>query len=298
MRAVWTGSISFGLVSVAVRLYPAVRRRDVRFHELDRETGARIRHRRVRRALPPTRPEPDQSSEPPAGLPSPRLVDRVREQHVSPDPDEVEVEPEAIVRGFEVEPGRYVAVEKEELEAVSPQPTHRIDIEQFVKLDEIDSLYFDVTYHAVPDRDQDRPFALLREAMATTRSGALGWFVLRRLRHFALVQPRGELMTVTTLHYADELVQAPRRSPIVEAALSDRELDVARLLIETLRGPFEPERYRDERRLSIIELIERRRGSAREVAVEESTRTDVQDLMRALEASLKEAREVRRKHTA
>jgi DNA end-binding protein Ku len=298
MRAVWTGSISFGLVSVAVRLYPAVRRRDVRFHELDRETGARIRHRRVRSALVPTGPAPEQPTKAPADLPLPTAADRVGQRRATPDLDEVEIAPEAIVRGFEVEPGRYVTVEKEELEALSSEPTHRIDIDQFVKLDEIDSLYFDVTYHAVPDRDQDRPFALLREAMATTRSGALGWFVLRRLRHFALVQPRGELMTVTTLHYADELLQPARRSPIVEPALSERELEVARLLIETLRGPFEPERYRDERRQSIMELIERRRGSAREAPVDESIGTGVQDLMRALEASLKQARELRRKHTA
>jgi DNA end-binding protein Ku len=297
MRAVWTGSISFGLVSVAVRLYPAVRRRDVRFRELDRETGARIRHRRVRSAFAAAALEPERATEP-SPEPPPNVVDRAHEQPVTPDPDEVAVAPAAIVRGFEVEPGRYVTVEREELDALSPEPTHRIDIEQFVKLDEIDSLYFDATYHAVPDRDQDRPYALLREAMAATRSGALGWFVLRRLRHFALVQPREELMTVTTLHYADELLKPPRRSPIVEPALTERELEVARLLIETLRGPFEPERYRDERRQSIMELIERRGGTAREAPADESIGRGVQDLMRALEASLKDAREARRKHTA
>jgi DNA end-binding protein Ku len=105
-------------------------------------------------------------------------------------------------------------------------------------------------------------------------------------------------MTVTTMHHADELVPAPTRTPIVEPALTDRERDVARVLIQTLRGPFEPERYRDERRDAIMSLIESRREDAREAPLETTPVTGVEDLMRALEASLAEARRTRRKRSA
>jgi DNA end-binding protein Ku len=289
-RAVWTGTISFGLVSVAVRLYPAVKRRDVRFREIDRRTGRRVHRQRIVDAPAPA-PTPVEDAlmgtpDAPPALPAPAA------RH------DVEVPREAVVRGYEVDAGRYVTVEDEELAALAPTPTHRLDVEQFVKLSDIDPLYYDVTYHAAPDRDQDRPFALLRDAMAATESAALGWFVLRRIRHLALVRARDDLMTVTTMHHADELVPAPTRTPIVEPALTDRERDVARVLIQTLRGPFEPERYRDERRDAIMSLIESRREDAREAPLETTPVTGVEDLMRALEASLAEARRTRRKRSA
>jgi len=139
-QAIWTGAISFGLVSVPVRLYPATRRKDVRFHELDRATGRRIRHQRIRDEAPFQLERP--SLEPPSfELPS-----------VEPSPGP-RVAYEDVVKGFEVAPRQYVAVSREELEAIAPERSRTIDIEQFVDAAAIDPIAFQTSYYVVPDRD-------------------------------------------------------------------------------------------------------------------------------------------------
>jgi DNA end-binding protein Ku len=287
VRAIWAGTISFGLVSVPVRLYPVVRKLDVRFREIDRRTGARIRHQRVAEIAP--EPPPDEA---PAAEPAPTAAAARPAPPARSSRQEEEIE---LVKGFEVGPGRYVQVESEELRALEPERTKTIDVEQFVELKDLDPLYFDASYHVVPDRDLDRPFALLAGAMRAEVKAAVGWIVLRRRRHLAALRPRGELMLLTTLHFADELVSPPAREPVLEEALTAREKQMAELLVRTLSGPFEPERYRDEYRERVLALIEGRQPVEAE---QPEPAADVANLMAALEASLKAARSRGRRRSA
>jgi DNA end-binding protein Ku len=287
-RAIWRGSISFGLVTVPVGLYGAVKRRDVRFKEVDRVTGQRVRHLRVpelwasRPDIARQRPEPGEPALTPAGGKTPPTVSR-----------------EEIVHGYEVSPGRFVEITDEDLGALRPEHTKTIDVEQFVSRKELDPIYFDVSYYVVPDQDRVRPFALLLRAMQETNRAAICWLVLRSRRHLAAVQPRGNLMLLTTLLFADEIVPVQGLEPVLPSDLSERETEMAELLVNTLAGPFEPERYRDEYRERLLGLIESRAGQAHAVPEPElpPAPSGIEDLMTALTASVEQAR-ARRKEAA
>lgn len=295
-QAVWAGTISFGLVSVPVRLYPAVRRKDVRFHELDRLTGQRVHHQRVR---PPLADEPPAYTgaaeqvvwplvaEPPPGAASTR-------RPAAPPPAGSTVSAEEVVRGFEVAPNRYVAVDRAELAALQPERTGTIDIEQFVEVDAVDPLYFEASYYVVPGRDHARSFGLLVEAMHQTKRMALGWIVLRRKRHLAALRPQGSLLLLTTMLFGDEIVPRAELEPPLPADLTSKEKEMAALLVNTLSGPFEPERYRDEYREQVLALIQGRAASAKP-ADPGPTSPAVADLMAALRASVERARKQRSK---
>lgn len=268
-----------------VRLYPAVRKQDVRFREIDRRTGSRVRHQRVVDfGMAPA----EESRAPMPAAPS--------RPSAAPPPDEQGEEGSVdLVKGFEVSPGSYVQVEAEELQALEPERTKTIDVEQFVELKDLDLLYFDTSYHVVPDRGLDRPFALLAEAMHSQVKAAVCWIVLRRRRHLAALRSRERRMLLTTLHFADELVVPPAREPLLDAELTQREREMADLLVRTLSGPFEPERYRDEYRERVLELIA---GRTPAEPPEPAPTAGVEDLMAALEASLKAARQDRRRRSA
>lgn len=284
-QAVWTGSISFGLVSVPVRLFPATRRKDVRFHEIDRSSGQRIRHQRVvPEAEAPATPEQPQA--PARGW---------TQTSAREEPSRPAVPASEIVRGFEVAPDRYVTLEPEELVEVAPEQTRTIDIEQFVDSSSVDPIYFDRSYYAVPDRDYARPYALLTEAMRETRKVAICWFVLRRKRYLAAVRADSNLMILSTLFFADEIVPAADLEPRPVADLSKREREMATLLINTLSGPFEPERYPDEHRQRVQALIDGRAKEAAKSPGPVSGRSPgIDELMAALQASVSQARTERR----
>src|SRR6266849_2562475 len=214
-QAIWTGTVSFGLVSVPVRLYPAVRRQDVRFHELDRLTGQRVHHQRVRSPLPDEPPARGGGVEqvvwPVVAEPPPGPAG-ARRPTASTPPAGSTVSAEEVVRGFEVAPNRYVAVDRAELEALDP-------------------LYFDASYYAVPGRDHARSFGLLVQAMQRTKRMALGWIVLRRKRHLAALRPQGNLLLLTTMLFADEIVPRAKLEPPVPADLTSKEKEMAALLV-------------------------------------------------------------------
>ncbi|HLQ61734.1 MAG TPA: Ku protein [Candidatus Acidoferrales bacterium] len=274
-QALWRGSISFGLVTIPVRLYSAVRRRDVHFREIERATGRRVRHQRVRELG--------------------RLV-----EEWSPPPTEVEATrlpaPEIskgeTARGFEVQPDRYVEVTDQDLESLAPERTRTIDIEQFVSRKDLDPIYFESAYYVVPDVKLLRPFALLLRAMQETNRAAIGWLVLRSRRHLAALQPRGGLMLLSTLLFADEVVPVTELERRLPYDLSEREVETAALLVNTLTGPFELQRYRDEYRERLLALIESRSGDARPLEEPEAPApaAGVEDLMAALSASIEQAR--------
>jgi DNA end-binding protein Ku len=284
--ALWTGSLSFGLVVIPVRLYPAVRKKAVRFHEID-HSGRRIRHVRV--ADP--EPELDYEPRPPAAAaasfqwtPSP-----------VPDlPPAAEVPYEEIRKGFEIAPGQYVSLTREEVQALAPERSRSIDVEQFVETSAVDPIYYESRYYVAPDRGAVTAFQLLRNAMLETDRMAIAWVTLRQRRYLAAIRPYGdEVMLLTTMVHADEVLSAEFWMPESVAPPSEKELKMARMLIDALAGPFEPQRFTDEHRERVLKAIEERKPIESPTAAPSPTR--VLDLMAALEASVKAAKAARAK---
>jgi DNA end-binding protein Ku len=249
--AIWTGSISFGLVTVPVRLVSATRSQDVRFNQLEAETGARIRYRRVS----------EQTGE--------------------------EVPNDQIVKGYELENGHYVVLEPDELAALKPTASRQIEIEDFVDLSEIDPIYFEQPYYLVPDKDAAKAYRLLTQVMEDEGKVAVGRFVLRSKEALVAIRPVDGMLCLETMRYADEVLAPDREQIDSEQEPSERELDMARQLVSTLTGHFDAEKYRDEYREEVLALIDRKAAGEEIVAPaapEEPAK--VLDLMAALEASL------------
>ncbi len=290
-RAIWTGTISLGLVNIPVRVYPATRRKDVRFHEIDRVTGRRVHHQRVRTSW-----SDDDGDWATPAMPSGRPYREVEEVRQSAPPPP-EVRAEEIVKGFEVAPGSFVTVTPEEIEELRPERTKTIDIEEFVAGAEVDPIYFDTAYHVVPQREYERPFALLVEALAASQKLAICWIVLRKRRHLAALRPYEGVLLLSTMYFADEVVPVAEIAPRPSATPSERELKMAGLLVESMSGPFDPARYEDGYRKRLLELIGSRSGQA--VAAPEPAEpvaaSGVEELMAALEASLLQVQGTSRK---
>ena len=255
-RSIWSGAISFGLVNVPVKLYSAVSRKTVRFHQLHDKDGVRIQQKRI-----------------------------------CPEDGE-EVPYDNVVKGYEIAPGQHVVVTPEELEALDPKKTRTIDIEDFVELDQIDPIYFDHPYYLLPDKGADKAYNLLLQAMRESGRVAIARVVIRQKEHLTAIRPTEDVMTMATMLFGDEVV-SPRQIDELpdETETSDRELEMARQLIDSLSSDFEPDRYRDEYRERVLDLIERK-AEGEEIAVQPAEEPErVPDLMAALEASVKAARE-------
>src|SRR5918998_5731622 len=255
-RSIWSGAISFGLVTVPVKLYSAVSRKTVRFHQLNGKTGVRIQQKRV---------------DPTTG-------------------DEVPYED--IVKGYELTPDRYVIIEPSELEALDPKKTKSIEIEDFVALDEIDPIYFDHPYYLAPGAGGAKPYRLLLEAMRETGRVAIANVVIRSKQQLVAVRPMGDAaLAMSTMVYPDEVVDSStidELAAVEEVDVNSRELDIAKQLIDSLAGPFDPDKYRDTYREEVLALVERK-AEGKEIAVQPSADEDdaeVPDLMSALKASL------------
>ncbi|HEX4010169.1 MAG TPA: Ku protein [Solirubrobacteraceae bacterium] len=257
-RAIWSGAISFGLVNVPVKLYSATSPKTVRFHQISSKTGARIRQKRV---------------DPSTG-------------------DEVSFE--EIVKGYEVTPDRYVLIEPEELEALDPKATKTIDIEEFVDLSDIDPIYYDHSYYLAPATGGAKAYRLLLEAMREAGKVAIGKIVIRSKQQLCALRPAGEAMALSTMLFGDEVLSPDRLDELdalSEAEATPRELTMAQQLIDSLSADFDPERFKDEYRERVLDLIERK-AAGEEIAVEPQAEetTPAPDLMAALEASLAEVR--------
>ncbi|HZP29356.1 MAG TPA: Ku protein [Acidimicrobiia bacterium] len=254
--AIWTGTISFGLVTVPVKLTSATKSRDVRFNQLEEGTGARIRYRRIS----------EQSGD--------------------------EVPNERIVKGYEMSPGQYVVVTDEEMKALAPKASRTIEIEDFVDLDEIDPVFFEQPYYLAPDANAVRPYKLLVEAMTELRKVAIGRLVMRSKESLVAIRPVDGVLCLETMRYADEVLPAGNVLPDTDevAEPTERELEMARQLVGALTTEFEPDKYHDQYREELLALIERKAAGEEVVAepvVEE--KGTVLDLMAALEASLARA---------
>jgi DNA end-binding protein Ku len=255
----WKGTLTFGLVSVPVKLYSAVVSRSVRFHQLHASDHARIVQRRF----------------------------------CSAEGEEVPFE--EIVKGYEIAPGRHVVIEPEELSVLEPAFTRSIEIEDFVQLDEIDPIYFDRPYFLAPSRGGARPYRLLLEAMRDTGKVAIGRVVLRSRQQLVAVHPREGLLLMSTLVFADEIQHTSELGELREAEeveLGAQELDVAVRLVESIARPFDPANYHDTYREALLELIDRKAGGEQVVLEPPVLEEPLQaaDLMSALEASLAQVR--------
>jgi DNA end-binding protein Ku len=306
-QAVWTGQLSFGLVNIPVKLYSATAPKQVRFHQYDAESGRRVRYRRVAAGprpddVPPPSDEPpsfedaaaaeDVFSPGPARAP----VEPEATRGPGPSPAETEVPWEKIVKGYEIEPGRVVTVTPEELSAVAPERSRVLEVEQFVALRDIDPVHFDKSYYVAPQPGvgAERPYWLLHRAMEAAEEIAVGRFVMRTKEYLAAVRPGAHVLMLETLFYADE-VRDPTNlwMPPVEEP-PQRELRVARELIEALVGEWNPDRHRDEYRERVLGLLRSKSGDARVVQEpEEELPSPAIDLMEALKASVEAAREAR-----
>lgn len=257
-RPIWTGSISFGLVNVPVKLFSATAQKELSFHMLHDKDGGRIRQKRV----------------------------------CSIDGEEVPFE--NVVKGFEIQKGQYVEISPEELAQYHPKATKTIDIEDFVELSEIDPIYYDRTYYLAPDRGAGKSYQLLLAAMKDEGRVGIARVVLRTKQYLCAVRPMGEALALSTMLYADEV----RTVDEVEAIPSGkeyepkpRELEMAKSLVESLAATFEPQKYHDEYRQKVLDLIEKKAEGQEVVREPEEARpTKVVDLMAALEASLKAAK--------
>jgi DNA end-binding protein Ku len=212
-----------------------------------------------------------------------------------------EVPYERIVKGYELAPERYVLVEPEELDALDPEATHTIDIEEFADLADIDPIFFDSAYYLAPGKGAEKSYALLSRAMEEQGKVALARFVMRTKQYLASVRAKEGMLLLSTMVYADEVVppeQLPELDDIDRVKVNDKEVAMAAQLIESLSAEFAPERFRDTYRDQVLELIERK-ASGEEIVVETPEApeaTSVVDLMAALEASVKDARESRKRH--
>lgn len=285
-RAIWTGSLTFGLVNIPVRLHNATIPKDVRFHQVDRSTGRRIHHRRV--VDGPWVAEELDTGERAAPVEAEERGDRAAEPVVS-HPGPRDVPDEEIVRGFELPDSRYVKVTNEELRALRPEQTHTIQIEEFVPLQEIDPVYFEKTYYLTPQRGAEKPYVLLVRAMDRVGRVAVARFVLRTKEHLAAIRPGGGLLVLETLFFADEVVPESDVEPgIPHSDLSAREIDMAVQLVELLATSWDPSRYRDTYREGLLELIEGKTGTEAAALQEPAARgtPQVSDLLAALRASV------------
>jgi DNA end-binding protein Ku len=254
-RSIWNGTIAFGLVSVPVKLYTATESKTVHFHQVHLRDGGRVQHRRF-------------CSE-----------------------EDREVPYEEVVKGFEVAPGEYVVLTDEERAAAAGDGAHRIDVEHFVPGEEIDPVFYEKTYFVGAGKDGADPYQLLHDALEHTGRAAIGRFTFHDREYLTALRARDGVLVLHTLRFADELVDGhdidapePRRKP------AEREVEMARRLVDTLHEDFDPTKYEDEYRRAVLELI-RRKAEGEDVRPE-----DVQpppppdDLMAALEASLQGAK--------
>ncbi|MEU6105371.1 Ku protein [Streptomyces flaveolus] len=257
-RAIWTGVITFGLVTVPVGLFSATQDHTVHFHQLQRGTSDRIRNRRVNQ--------------------------RTGEEVGTGD----------IVKGYELAEGEYVVVEPDELDEIAPGRSQTVDITDFVDLDDIEPVYFDRTYYVAPrGKEYLKVYQLLRTALAEANKAGVATFVMRNKQYLTALRAEDDVLVLQTLHWADEVRDPVKELPELPSGRADRgkELDMALQLVDALSGPWEPGRYHDTYQEKVRDLV-RAKAEGKEVALAEEppAATGVVDLMDVLQGSLERAK--------
>jgi DNA end-binding protein Ku len=255
-RAIWSGSISFGLLNVPVKLYSAVARRGISLREIRESDSARIKHRRVAEGT-----------------------------------DE-EVPYDKIIKAFEISKDRYVPITKDEMASLDPEKSRAIEVQDFVEIAEIDPIYFDSPYYLGPAEGAEKAYSLLAQAMEESGKVAIARFVFRSKERLAAIRPGDGVLTLTTMRFADEVVPPSDLDDVLpsgKAKVAKREVQMAEQLIDSLTRSFDPTAYRDEYREELLAMIERKAAGEEVVAApegEEREATKAPDLMAALEESI------------
>jgi DNA end-binding protein Ku len=252
-RPIWSGSISFGLVNIPIKQYNDVKKKTQHFHQLRKSDGCRIRLKRVCAN------------------------------------DGNEVTKEEIVKGYEISPEHYVIVSAEEMENIYPKSSRRIEIADFVRLEEIDPIYFEHSYYLTPEKGMEKAYSLLLTAMKKSQKTAIASFVLRNKQYIAAIRPSENAITLSTMFFSDEILAQKDLEdlPNADNKPDERELNFALQLIESLSSNFTPEKYHDEYREKMLSMIESKADGqiiAQQPVAEQGGK--VIDLMAALEASL------------
>jgi len=259
-RAIWSGTISFGLLNVPVRLFSAVARRNIALREIRESDSSRIKHKRVAEGT-----------------------------------DE-EVPYENIVKAYELTPGQYVPLSKDEMSALAPEKTRAIDVQDFVDIEEIDPMYFDSPYYLGPADGAEKAYSLLAAAMESSGKAAISRFVFRNKEHLAAIRASDGVLTLTTMRFHDEVVPPSELDdalPDKKPKVAKREQQMAEQLIDSLSTEFEPDAYKDEYREQLLALIEQKAEGKEIVAPEAEApkATKAPDLMAALEESIAAVKE-------
>jgi DNA end-binding protein Ku len=256
MRAVWKGSVSFGLVNIPVALYAATRREDIRFRQLRKSDLSPINYKRVA------------------------------------ETDGKEVPWEEIVKGYEYEKGRFVVLRDEDFERVDIEATQTVDILDFVELDEIDPMFFQKPYYLEPQKGGEKAYVLLRDTLRETGKTGIAKVVIKTKQYLAAVKPKEELLVLELLHFADEIVSTEGLKVPQEQKVAPKEIKTATALVESLTVEWDPNRYTDDYRVAVMELIEEKIEGGERVAVPargKAPTTEVVDLVKVLQESLASA---------
>jgi DNA end-binding protein Ku len=257
MRAIWSGTISFGLVSVPVRMHTATESKELRFHFLDRRDMSPIGYEKV-------------SKESGEAVPS-----------------------DEIVRAFEIEKGQYVPLEDEDLDRLDIELTHSMDICDFVDLDEIDPIYFRKAYYLLPQDGAEKPYRLLVRALEETGKVGIAKVVIRNKQHLAALRAYDDVLVLETMYYADEIRQP--ESVNGKAKLQKAEVEMAKSLVENLSEPFKPDKYDDTYRKELLDLIRAKAKGKELPEPREEDEGEVVDLMAALRESVERTKKQRKK---
>ncbi len=251
-RALWKGAINFGLVHIPISMWKATRPQDIHFRMLHEKDMVPLKQKKVCPV------------------------------------DNKEVSADEIVKGYEVRKGEFVAVEPEELEALQPDNPHSIDIEDFVELAQVDPIYYETAYYLAPEKGAAKPYSLLVAAMENSGKAAIARFVMRTKQHLVIMRPMGNAIGLSTLYYADEVVSLDDVPAIPKASNpTKQELEMAVRLVESMGRDFEPERYEDDYREKVIEMLEKKaKGGKISVTQTKEQPARVIDLVSALKASL------------
>lgn len=252
---VWKGYITFGLISIPVRLYTAARNERVSFHMIHAVCNTRIKQQLFC-------PHCD------------RTVDRSE-----------------IVKGYEINKGQWIVIEEDEIKKIAPQSTDTMDILEFVRLADVDPIYFDASYYVVPEEPGRRAYSLLLETMRRTGYAAMAKVAMHQREYVAVIRPREQGMTLHTIYYPNEVRAVPEYTKIETAELKPQEVQLAEQLVKSLAGPFKPGRYEDEYQKKLLELIESKGEGKAVHAAAHKKMAPVIDLMAALQKSLGQAGE-------
>jgi len=259
-RSLWSGSLSFGLLNVPVKMSTAVREKQLRFHLLHDDDGARLETHRV-----------------------------------CPQ-DGQEVPWEHVIKGYEISRGEFVTFTKEELEALEVESNHAIELEDFVDLADIDPVFFDSTYYLAPEKGGAKAYSLLLQAMKESEKVGIARMVWHGKEHLVAIRPMEDALVLETMHFADEIVPAKTvlEDVKVDEKVSERELKMAQQVVEALSADFEPEKYKDAHREKLLQVIEQK-AKGKEIVLQAAPKkaSPTRDLVSALEKTLEDARKRR-----